>query len=139
MWKEKNFWDKKTSNWFNKNPQNINRKWRPKKWVALINEELESKWYEPARKQDIEINYMHLVNLNEKELKALLADEKQPMIVRIIIKNMLSGKWFDIIEKMLDRAIWKPKQTTEEVWNKQNIEINIKNQELLDSLIIEED
>ena len=53
MWKEKNFWDKKTSNWFNKNPQNINRKWRPKKWVALINEELSKNWYEPVRKQDI--------------------------------------------------------------------------------------
>ena len=79
------------------------------------------------------------MNLNEKELKELLTDEKQPMLVRIIVKNMLSGKWFDIIEKMLDRAIWKPKQITEEVWNKQNIEINIKNQELLDSLIIEED
>ena len=139
MWKEKNFWDKKTSNWFNKNPQNINRKWRPKKWVALINEELAKKWYEPVRKQDIEVNYMQLMNLNEKELKELLTDEKQPMLVRIIVKNMLSGKWFDIIEKMLDRAIWKPKQITEEVWNKQNIEINIKNQELLDSLIIEED
>jgi hypothetical protein len=33
------------------------------------------------------------------------------MLIRILVKNMLSGKGFDIIEKMLDRWIWKPKQT----------------------------
>jgi hypothetical protein len=32
------------------------------------------------------------------------------MLVRIIIKNMLSWKGFDVIEKMLDRWIGKPKQ-----------------------------
>jgi hypothetical protein len=33
---------------------------------------------------------MQLMNLHKKELEKLLKEEKQPMLVRIIIKNMLS-------------------------------------------------
>jgi hypothetical protein len=36
-------------------------------------------------------------------LKALEVDKTKPMLIRILVKNMLSGKGFDIIEKMLDR------------------------------------
>ena len=51
--------------------------------------------------------------IEEKELKVMVKDTKQPMLIRVIIKAMLSWKWFDIIEKMLDRWIWKPLQKTE--------------------------
>jgi hypothetical protein len=33
------------------------------------------------------------------------------MLIRILAKNMLWWKWFDIIEKMLDRWIWKANQS----------------------------
>ena len=47
---------------------------------------------------------MSLVSLPEEELKKLLADKKQPMLVRIVIKNMMDGKrGFDVVEKILDR------------------------------------
>jgi hypothetical protein len=56
---------------------------------------------------------MSLLNIEESKLKEMLADSKQPMLIRIIIKNMLGGKGFDIIEKMLDRSIGKPTQKEE--------------------------
>lgn len=87
-----------------------NKTWQPKKWIALVNSELSEKWFKPATKQDIEANYMQMLQLWKKDLLDLVNDESKPMLVRIISKNMLSGKWFDIIEKMLDRGIWKAEQ-----------------------------
>lgn len=108
-----NFWNKRNTNWLDKNKENINKNWQPKKWIALVNSELSEAWYNPATKQDIEANYMQMLQLWKKDLLDLVNDESKPMLVRIISKNMLSGKWFDIIEKMLDRGIWKPKQSTD--------------------------
>lgn len=55
---------------------------------------------------------MQLVNLPQDMLEKLVKDKKQPMIVRIVIRNMLhSTKGFEILEKMLDRGIGKPTQT----------------------------
>lgn len=104
---------KANSNWLDKNKDNINRNWRPRKWISLVNAELKEKWYSPASKADIEENYMSLLQLEEVELKKLLEDKSKPMLIRILIKNMLSWKGFDIIEKMLDRWIGKAVQKME--------------------------
>lgn len=93
--------------------ETLNPNWRPKKWISLVNVELKEKWYEPATKADIEANYMSLLQLEEQELKMLLEDKTKPMLIRILVKNMLWWKWFDIIEKMLDRGIWKAVQKEE--------------------------
>lgn len=92
---------------------------RPKKGIALCNAQLKEQWFEPATKADIEANYMSLLNVDEEILKEMAQDKKQPMLIRIIIKNMLWGKWFDIVEKMLDRWIWKAVQKEEinHAWN----------------------
>lgn len=99
--------------WFDANPQNINTNGRPKKGIALCNEQLAAQWFSPASKADIEANYMSLLNVDEDILKEMAQDRKQPMLIRIIIKNMLWGKGFDIVEKMLDRGIGKAIQREE--------------------------
>jgi hypothetical protein len=43
----------------------------------------------------------------------MVNDKSKPMLIRILVKNMLWWKGFDIIEKMLDRWIWKAVQKTE--------------------------
>ena len=113
-WKHLMNW-KYTNKWqgFDKNPQNINKKWQPRKWISIVNKELREMWYEPARKQDIEENYMNMINLSEDDLINLWKDKEQPMLVRVLAKNILGWKWFDIIERMLDRWIWKPTQREE--------------------------
>ena len=101
-----------------------NKTWQPKKGIALVNSELAAKWFSPATKQDIEANYMAMLQLWKQDLIELWNNEDKPMLVRIIAKNMLGWKWFDIIEKMLDRWIWKPKQT-EEVKVEWDLNINV--------------
>ena len=104
-----------TNKWqgFDKNPQNINRKGRPRKWISLVNKQLKELWYEPATKQDIEENYLQILQLNSEELAKMLNDKDQPILVKVIIQNIMSEKGFDVIEKMLDRWIWKAVQKTE--------------------------
>ena len=125
-WWLKNFKWKQNTNGLDKNPQNI-VPWRPKKWISLVNEELKQKWYRPATKKDIEENYMQILQLEEEELKEMIKNKSKPMLVRIIAKNMLWWKWFDIIERMLDRWIWKAIQKQEITWKDwESIKIDTK-------------
>lgn len=86
---------------------------RPKKGISYVNDQLSKEWYKPATRQDIEANYMAMIQLPQAKLKAFTEDKDKPMLVRIIAKAMLSGKGFDVIEKMLDRWIGKAKETLE--------------------------
>lgn len=86
---------------------------RPKKGIALVNEQLAKEWIHPATKADIECNYMAMLQLWQEKLTEMANDKGQPMLIRIIAKNMLWGKGFDIVEKMLDRGIGKSMQKEE--------------------------
>ena len=100
-------------NGFQKNPQNINRKGRPRKMIADVIAELEKQGIKAATKSDIQDIYMRLINIEIPELEQIVKDPTQPVLVRIVGKNILSGKGFDIIEKMLDRSIGKAEQKTD--------------------------
>ena len=100
-------------NGFQKNPQNINRKGRPRKMIADVIAELEKQGIKAATKSDILDIYMRLINMEIQELEQIVKDPTQPVLVRIVGKNVLSGKGFDIIEKMLDRSIGKAEQKTD--------------------------
>ena len=100
-------------NGFQKNPQNINRNGRPRKMVADVIAELEKQGIKAATKSDILDIYMRLINMEIQELEQIVKDTTQPVLVRIVGKNILSGKGFDIIEKMLDRSIGKAEQKTD--------------------------
>ena len=52
-----------------------------------------------------------MIQLSEPELKPLMKDMTKPILVRIIAKNLLDKKGFDIIERMIDRAHGKPAMT----------------------------
>jgi len=100
-------------NGFQKNPQNINRNGRPRKMIADVIAELEKQGIKAATKPDIQDIYMRLINVEIPELEQIVKDTAQPVLVRIVGKNVLSGKGFDIIEKMLDRSIGKAEQKTD--------------------------
>lgn len=118
-WEITNFWKNRWVGWFHNNPQNINKKWQPKKWIKLFIEKCEDAKIEPARKQDIEATYLSLINMTEKELLELKLDTKQPLIVQKLAEFILSSVDIDIIEKILDRWIWRPTQSvnTQMSWN----------------------
>jgi len=101
---------KNNTNGFDKNKWNC---WRKKKWIALVHQELKDSWVEPATKNDIEVNYMSMISLWKEELSLLSTDHSKPILINILAKNLLDNRWFDIAERMLDRGIWRAKQTEE--------------------------
>ena len=100
-------------NGFQKNPQNINRNGRPRKIISDVIAELEKQGIKAATKSEIQDIYLRLINMEIQELEQIVKDPTQPVLVRIVAKNILSGKGFDVIEKMLDRSIGKAEQKTD--------------------------
>tara|TARA_R110001632_G_scaffold76830_1_gene174116 strand:+ start:96 stop:497 length:402 start_codon:yes stop_codon:yes gene_type:complete len=98
----------KDGNGFDKNPQNINRTGANRKSISSVNIELEAKGIKAASKRDILDCYLRLINIDLKELGAMVKDEEQPAMIRIVGKSIMSGKGFDVIEKVLDRGIGRP-------------------------------
>jgi hypothetical protein len=98
---------------FDKNPQNINRTGLNRKLISSVNVNLENLGYKEATKNDIISCYLRLIQLTIPELESMVRDKSQPALVRIVGKEILSGKGFDVIEKILDRGIGKPTQNVE--------------------------
>lgn len=116
--------DKIKGKGFDVNPQNINRSGANRNSIAAVNVELEANGYHAASKKDIIDCYLRLVNIDLPELTEMVNGSKNPALVRVVGKGILSGKGFDIIERMLDRAIHKPTQKIEnENTNKQITQI----------------
>ena len=86
-----------------KQGQTGNPNGRPKKLVSSILADLKNKG-ELVTRHMVTETYQVLMSLNEEQLKEIANDKEQPMLNRIVAKEMLSKKGFDIIEKMMDRA-----------------------------------
>lgn len=98
---------------FDKNPNNINRKGRPRRLVSSIIQDLKEKGIVQVKATDIVEAFEMLFNLESKEIAEIANNDKNPYFIRRVAKEMLSGKGFDIIERMIDRVHGKPKQATE--------------------------
>ncbi len=110
---------------FDKLPDNINRNGRPRKLVSDVIKELENQGIKPVTKQEIQDVYMRLINLTIPDIEAKVKDNKQPALVRIVGKAILSGKGYEVIERMLDRSIGKPDSKTDITTNNKDINTNI--------------
>ena len=88
-----------------------NPKGRPRKLISSMLIEMKAQGIEAVKPSQIADTYEMLFNLTIEEVKEKAMDEKCPIFVRIIAKAMLSGKGTEMIEKMLDRAHGKAKQS----------------------------
>jgi len=104
---------------------------RPKKLVSSILAELKEEG-ELVTRSLVEQTYQVLMSLTQEQLTKIASDKSQPMINRIVSKEMLSKKGFEIIEKMMDRANGKPMQKIE---SKQSLNIGEKTNEELEKEI----
>ena len=98
---------------FDKNPNNINRKGRPRRLVSSIIQDLKEKGIVQVKAIDIVEAFEMLFNLESKEIAEIANNDSNPYFIRRVAKEMLSGKGFDIIERMIDRVHGKPKQSTD--------------------------
>jgi len=107
---KENFKDKINTSGFDKRPENINRTGAQRKTISKVNIELEEMGYPEANKNDIVSCYLRLIQIPIPELTKKINDANQPALIRIVGKAILSGKGFEVIEKLLDRSLGRPTQ-----------------------------
>lgn len=81
---------------FRENPQNINRKGRPKKLFAALNDEVIANGEEPVSRKDLKEFIMLCFNLNERELRKIATNKDAPFAARSIANELLSTKIFNV-------------------------------------------
>jgi len=86
---------------------------RPKKTISQILELFSEQGHKLPTALEIRDTYLYLTIMPQSELKTIIEDKEQPMLMRICAQNILGKKGFEIIEKMLDRAIGKATNKTE--------------------------
>jgi hypothetical protein len=84
---------------------------RPPKLIKHTIKELQAEGVEEATPTDIKACYLTLINMSIPALEQKVKDQEQSALVRIVGKAILSGKGFDIIERMLDRSIGRAQQS----------------------------
>lgn len=108
-----------------KKGQSGNPNGRPKKTITQILELFSEQGHKLPTAAEIRDTYLFIAIMSEEELKSIVQNKEQPMLMRICAQNILSKKGFEIIERMLDRAIGKAVQKTELSGNEgKPIEVN---------------
>ena len=80
---------------------------RPRKQLSIILSEVQELGYKrPSDSEIVEICWL-MLSLSEDELKRIETGEEFPMIMKIIASRLLSNRWFETVEKILDRIYGK--------------------------------
>ena len=82
----------------------LNPKGRPRKTIPSVIAEFEKNGLVVPSNDEIGKTYLYIATLNEEELKTLLNDKEQPMMIRIIARGVLSKKGLDVIDRIVNRA-----------------------------------
>lgn len=96
----------KTGNGFDKNPQNINKKGRPKKIYTILKESGYSA-------DDINTAFGELVWMTKDELTKLQKDKSKPIITGIISGALLEAykdKNYTKVKEIIEQVVGRPKQ-----------------------------
>ena len=107
----KNIKPSDNTNGLQKNKKNINRKGRPRKLISDTIKKMEQDGIKETTVQEIKSVYLRLINHSKEDLQKVIDDKNQPALNCIVAQNIMSGKGFEVIDKMLDRAIGKATQS----------------------------
>lgn len=85
---------------------------RPPKLLKHLNLELKAKGYEPVKPSQITEAFETLLNLPKEEIEKLKSQPGIPYFVQIICGRLISKESDnEALEKLLDRAIGRPRQS----------------------------
>lgn len=105
---------------FDKRPENINKKGRPKKLVALINEQLKKEGYSIATRSQILDAYQIIINLPYTKIKEIATsnNDDYPILYKLVARELLGKRGGEYLEKLLGKIIGKPKSELDLTMNK---------------------
>jgi len=88
------------------NTKNINR--GPRKLVSSVVADLHKQGITAVTNVEVNESYKALLNCTELELREMSNDVNQPYLIKLIAREMLAGKGYEIVKDMLERAHGKP-------------------------------
>ena len=71
-----------------KKGETLNPNGRPKKSFSLLNDQLKKEGYEVLTKGQIVEAYSLIFSLDENKIKEIATDKEQPLVIRLIIKEL---------------------------------------------------
>lgn len=87
---------------------------RPRKLISQVLHEMKAAGIKQVKANDIVEAYESLLNLDEEDIVKVVNDKKLPYFMRLVASAMTrKGQGFEIIERMVDRAHGKAKETME--------------------------
>ena len=95
---------------FRDRPQDINKNGYTRRTTIAILREMKSRGYNELTKEDVKAMYLTMIDMPREELEEIRTDDNAAVFTRIVAESLLSGRGYEILEKMLDRAIGKPTQ-----------------------------
>ena len=109
--------NKRNTNGFTQNPQNINKKGRPLKIYTILKESGYSK-------DDVRVVFSELPMYSMQELKDVIKKKKVPVLVLIVakaIESAIKNSDYKQVKEILEHIIGKPKQELDQNINQKNI------------------
>lgn len=117
----KNLKGKSNTNGFKENPQNINRKGRPKKGFTHVNDFLHEKGYEKVSKKQYSDFVAYMINCTEEDLKKLYLDKSLPLYLRLMIEELRNPKTRSLVIRDLRDFIFGKAVESVEVTQKARV------------------
>lgn len=98
---------------------------RPPKTLTAVNRELHALGYKAVTNSQIKDAYLLLVAMDDEAIRGYIEKDDTPVILRIIGRRLLAKDGFEVIEKLLDRALGRPQQKYDHTTKGEKITNNI--------------
>lgn len=86
---------------------------RPRKLVSHINKQLKEQGVEPVSDAQVKELLLLTFNLDEEDIKELAKDKSVPIVLRLMLRDIVSGDTARMRDFLFDRAFGKASQKTE--------------------------
>ena len=97
---------------FDKRPENINKKGRPRKLISHINKELKQEGFKEASLDEIKCAFLTIINLPLSKIVEIAKKENDeyPLLYKLTAKEMTGKRGMEMLDRLLDRAVGKAQQ-----------------------------